>query len=389
MPTTTTRLALSKPLGTETVDIDVLNANADKIDAAAGTTICTSTTRPSSPYSGQLIYETDTTYHYTYSGGWKLLNPVQSTNYVINGGMDIWQRGTSQTVDGYASADRWNVGRGGATWGRGTSVPAGCGSSYWLGITAGTATNWITQHAIELNATGSAVEYSDGQYTLSFWAAAPNGLSFTSEMYYADGAGGGNQTAAFSSQAHTGIGAWKKYSVVTTPSSVTPNGTNKCIRLAIYNLAGVAFSSFGITSVQFEKGSVATPFRRAGGTIQGELAACNRYYVRFSSSSDSYAAFGVAMVNSAGGAGRAFIQLPVPMRTNPSSTFDWTGSAANYAIDHYGIGGQNLSSLTFYASTPQLVKLDFLTAAVATGGQTFMLQASNNAIVYLGFSAEL
>lgn len=60
MATTTTRLGLSKPATTDLVDIAVLNGNFDKTDAAAGAYVCTSTTRPSTPYSGQIIYETDT-----------------------------------------------------------------------------------------------------------------------------------------------------------------------------------------------------------------------------------------------------------------------------------------------------------------------------------------
>lgn len=60
MATTTTKLGLVKPDGGDLVDIAVLNANADKIDASAGPTICTSTTRPTSPYNGQLIFETNT-----------------------------------------------------------------------------------------------------------------------------------------------------------------------------------------------------------------------------------------------------------------------------------------------------------------------------------------
>lgn len=65
MATSTTRLALRKPdsdpITGDNVDVDLdLNANFDKIDNAAGAFPCTSGTRPSSPYHGQFIRETDT-----------------------------------------------------------------------------------------------------------------------------------------------------------------------------------------------------------------------------------------------------------------------------------------------------------------------------------------
>jgi len=60
MATSTTKLGLTKPAYTDVVDVADLNNNADKLDAAAGFTICTSGTRPASPWSGQVIYETDT-----------------------------------------------------------------------------------------------------------------------------------------------------------------------------------------------------------------------------------------------------------------------------------------------------------------------------------------
>jgi hypothetical protein len=60
MATTTTKLGLTKPDFVDVVDISQLNTNANKIDAAAGFTICTSSTRPSTPWLGQPIFETDT-----------------------------------------------------------------------------------------------------------------------------------------------------------------------------------------------------------------------------------------------------------------------------------------------------------------------------------------
>jgi hypothetical protein len=61
MGTTTARLALYKPaVAGEIVDIALLNANMDKLDVSAGAVVCTSSTRPASPFDGMLIKETDT-----------------------------------------------------------------------------------------------------------------------------------------------------------------------------------------------------------------------------------------------------------------------------------------------------------------------------------------
>jgi hypothetical protein len=60
MATTTTRLSLIKPDFVDVVDVSELNSNADDIDAAVGAAVVTSATRPASPWTGQIIYETDT-----------------------------------------------------------------------------------------------------------------------------------------------------------------------------------------------------------------------------------------------------------------------------------------------------------------------------------------
>lgn len=60
MGTYTTRTGLYKADGSENVDVTKVNAAFDIIDAGVGATVCTSSTRPSSPFSGRLIYETNT-----------------------------------------------------------------------------------------------------------------------------------------------------------------------------------------------------------------------------------------------------------------------------------------------------------------------------------------
>lgn len=68
----TTRLALykSKSDGSEDVSYTLdLGQNWDKVDAAAGFQVVTSSTRPSAPYSGKPIFESDTSYRSYFSNG--------------------------------------------------------------------------------------------------------------------------------------------------------------------------------------------------------------------------------------------------------------------------------------------------------------------------------
>lgn len=61
MPTTTPRLGLLKKTDGEYVDVTTdLAENWDKIDEAINGTLCTSGTRPATPWTGQRIIETDT-----------------------------------------------------------------------------------------------------------------------------------------------------------------------------------------------------------------------------------------------------------------------------------------------------------------------------------------
>ncbi|MFI5687910.1 hypothetical protein [Streptomyces sp. NPDC051636] len=68
----TTRLSLykSKSDGSELVNYTQdIGQNLDKIDAAVGFQACTSSTRPSTPYSGKPIFETNTAYRTYFSNG--------------------------------------------------------------------------------------------------------------------------------------------------------------------------------------------------------------------------------------------------------------------------------------------------------------------------------
>lgn len=111
MATTTSRLALTKPASSDPVDIAVLNTNADKIDAAIGATTCTSGTRPSSPYNGQFIFETDTQKTYVYNGAataWVYVVPAsvpQADNALKLNGRTVYVQATQPSSP--VTGDLW------------------------------------------------------------------------------------------------------------------------------------------------------------------------------------------------------------------------------------------------------------------------------------------
>lgn len=72
MATETARAALTLPATTENYDVAVVNANNTKIDSLLGYVICTSSTRPSSPYEGMVAVESDTLRRMIYfQGAWR------------------------------------------------------------------------------------------------------------------------------------------------------------------------------------------------------------------------------------------------------------------------------------------------------------------------------
>lgn len=115
MSTTTARLGLVKPATSgEVVDISIINDNMDDLDAAVGFTVCTSGTRPSTPYTGQQIHETDTDNRYYWSGSyWRGIGVLTCTSGARpanqRAGQVIFETDTGRvlTYDGTT----WNTGR--------------------------------------------------------------------------------------------------------------------------------------------------------------------------------------------------------------------------------------------------------------------------------------
>jgi hypothetical protein len=299
-------------------------------------------------------------------------------NFVINGSMDVWQRGATGlgTSTGSYTADRWVLGSSSTTVTRDTDVPTSPYFSYSLKM-VGASDNSIIQKIESANSTLLA-----GQtVTFSFYAKRTSGAGALDVRFYYPSA-----TDNFASVTQIGStvvvsaspsSSWTRYSVTAAI------GTNITTGLQILiNNTGAA-TTF-ITGVQLELGSVATQFSRAGGTIQGELAACQRYYYRDTSgNSSSYHATAIA-----NGTTAAFclVNNPVQMRLAVPTSIDFT----NLLLTLPGSTNFSITGLTIEAArcTALVVSIKATGAVGLVDGMPYFLTNSSSA-GYLGFSAEL
>jgi len=153
-----------------------------------------------------------------------------------------------------------------------------------------------------------------------------------------------------------------------------------------YNGTAPSGSVVDIAQAQVEIGSVATPFSRAGGTLSGELAACQRYfYIKNGANGASGTSEMIGLgtfYNST--IFRCPLQFPVQMRTAPSFV---SANSANYFQILGNSTNNQYSTVTLDYSTPTACDLN-VTVSGATGGQSAWLQ-TNSGSAFLQFSAEL
>ena len=320
-------------------------------------------------------------------------NQAAGKNGVINGNLDYWQRGTSfsGTANAY-TADRMYCQYGTATISRQTTG-APNGSQYVIRAAGTSASSYTTiAQILETSTTstfwGQTVTFSfKARRNSSFATSLTVNIDKTSTV---DGAFVGptwtniSTTTVSNANLPTGTGSSNWYT--TTLTAAIPNdGTANTIRVVIYGTAAFASGDYyELSQLQLELGSSPTTFTRAGGTLQGELAACQRYYVRFlPDDTGLYGNIGTGMGYNATQT-RIFVTCPVQLRTG-SKTLDY----ANCSI----YDGTNASiSVTSFTIATAGTKLVFVNANTAAGGvqyRPYLLEIDNNANGYFGISAEL
>jgi hypothetical protein len=360
--------------------------------------VCTSSTRPASPYDGQVIYMTDVDQTAVWDGTqWTVLAPIAGgRNMIINGGFDVWQRGTSfvnPSTSPYYTVDRWQTYRAagvtGMTISRQTSALDGFAYSLRAQRSSGNTSvnDMLVATTFE---TQNVRRYHNKFVTLSFYArCGANYSSASSVLSYAIYTGTGTDgsiafgltgQAAIASSNATLTTTFQRFTVTTSavlPTSKTQLGVN--ISFVPVGTAG-ADDWFEITGVQLEAGSVATPFEFEDyGTT---LAKCQRYYYQ-SSGTNGFSSHGLFYAF-ATNAGTFAPHLAVQMRTTPTSV-----TFSNLGIFTTGVVVA-VSAMTIDAnSNPQVPAISISTSGSLVAGTVYRLLNNSSTSGYVALSAEL
>ena len=313
-------------------------------------------------------------------------------NKILNGDFGIWQRGTSFTItaDAY-TADRWvNQVNGTGTrtvtqqiFTPGTAPVAGYESAYFLRMACtatGTASYFNCKQRIE-----DVRTFAGQTITVSFWARAGASLSsafFGVTQNFGSGGSGSVDTAGSNITFTT---SWARYTQTFTIPSVSGKtiGTGSCLEVVV-SFGGQTFASFDIWGVQVESGSVATPFTTATGTLQGELAACQRYYEKSydqATNPGTATAYGCitgsynAAASTTGYLGATLV-YKVPKRAIPTLTiYDDAGASAKCSRGSLGIAntaGQTVAN----------------TNATTTAALVYSSGSNNNQAIVFHYTAD-
>jgi hypothetical protein len=317
---------------------------------------------------------------------------VAGKNKFINGDFSIWQRGTSFTNpgDGVYNCDRFRSNGNGTgatktisrqTFTPGTSPVAGYEGQYFYRFaqsvagTGATYNNGIQQPIEDVRT------FAGQTVTWSFWAKADSTRTVypNVERFYGSG-GTGYEYINLGGLVLTT--SWTRYSLTFTVPSIA----SKTLGAGSYFMPYIGFDSntvqtFDFWGWQIEAGSIATPFTTSTGTTQGELAACQRYYQRFTAgSANNYMASGGIAGSSTD------LYMPVKLTT--------TMRIAPTAIDYTGLRWQiisnsgTISSAVISDANPNMCLIRCTSTGLTSTTQSYMLMTAANTD-YLGFSAKL
>jgi hypothetical protein len=321
-------------------------------------------------------------------------NLAAGRNAVLNGAFDIWQRGTSITTNGTYTADRWycSLGTPGSVSRQATSDTTNLPNIQYcarVGRNSGQSAQGFEQISQSLE-TVNSIPFAGKTVTMSFYARAGANFSSTSNaltLFLQSGTGTDQNVLVTWTGGATVINStatltttWQRFTFTgTVPSTATQLGWQIYYQTSA-SAAGAA-DYFEITGIQLETGSVATPFIRQNGTLQGELAACQRYCYQTSASQD---VLGSGVANSSTVA-YTFVPWPTTMRSTPAVT---SSSGGSYFTLYAGTVNPGVSAIgTVYNPTVRGALVSWTTSGLTQGYA--VVAVATNANGYIRADAEL
>jgi hypothetical protein len=312
---------------------------------------------------------------------------VAGKNKIINGDMAISQRGQTFTSPSFSTytLDRWrnnNYDNAPTTWSVNqvafdySASPAadklpisGYSATYFYRSTLTTIGSNTVYDTCSQRIEG--IPFSNQQVTLSFWAKSDSTRTQKVSVQQNFGSGGSGDSIICSLQTFSTTTSWQRFTITGTAANMAGNtvGTNPFLYI-FFRQASASGSTLDIWGVQLEAGSVATPFTTATGTLQGELAACQRYFINFtgSASTPSMGAASTTAVN------RVPFPLPVTMRTTPSASYSGTPQFYD------GVTVTNISVLGNVYLSNNLCCVDISAASSLTQYRPYLLYFNSGTI---------
>jgi hypothetical protein len=320
---------------------------------------------------------------------------LSNRNLIINGAMNVAQRGTSSTSDGYTTVDRWrpavfNEDQLAYTYSQSTDAPSGFGYSFKINVDTAETTldadeSWKFEQRLEgqdLQLLGKGT--SDAKsLTVSFWVKSSTTGTYLCELDDRD------NTRAYS-QAYTISSAntweYKTLTYVGDTTGAIDNDNGQSFRLTFMLAAGSDLTSgtlttgwtsrvdanrfvgqtnlmaatnnyWQITGVQLEVGDTATPFEHM--SYGDELQRCMRYYQAFGR--DFKGSTGISWVaGSRAGSNLLAFAIPIscPLRASPTVTAPADnkinvrdGSGTDLNADYDSLSGYSNTSVNVNIST--------------------------------------
>ena len=300
-------------------------------------------------------------------------------NLIINGGFDVWQRGTSftNTTDVAYRSDRWKHQNRQSSQSDITLLTNQDVVGTNMNVYKFTVDTPPTDSSLLIN---QFIE--EGSFTLigktvtaSWYARQSTGSGVTSNINFEVDGG-----TTFLGSANTLTSSWQRFTQTFTFSGYTAASvSDSSLRTLLYFKNTAASDVIEVTGVQLELGSVATDFEHR--SYGEELALCQRYFWKWSGGA-TYAVLGNAWVSSANTLW-VTVPFPVTLRTG-SPTISLGGSFQNRtnssAITAWSASGDGLS--------PNSVTFNF-TSSGLSGGEATAVRATNDTSAYISADAEL